>query len=75
MRSSDGAIPGQVQFTQDDDLNLALYYLRALSNIFRWAPDALWAVLAKKTVSSEAFFPSLSHISKLWSTTRTKTRS
>lgn len=60
----DGTAPGLVQFTEDDDLDLALYYLRALSNIFRWAPDAVWAVIARKTISSEAYFPSLSQISK-----------
>lgn len=61
----DGTTPGPGQLTEDDDLDLALYYLRTLSNTFRWSPDAIWAILARKTVSSEAFFPSLSHISKL----------
>lgn len=61
----DGTTPEQGQLTEDDDLDLALYYLRTLSNTFRWSPDAIWAILARKTVSSEAFFPSLSHISKL----------
>ncbi|KAH8910886.1 hypothetical protein BR93DRAFT_943130 [Coniochaeta sp. PMI_546] len=61
---TDGAKPGLVQFTEDDDLDLALYYLRVLSNTFRWAPDAVWAILARKTVSSEAYFPSPSQIKK-----------
>ena len=61
----DGTTSGLLQFTEDDDLDLALYYLGTLSNIFRWAPDAVWAVLARKTVSSEAYFPSLSQISRL----------
>jgi hypothetical protein len=65
VTSTDGAISGLVQFTEEDDLDMALYYLRAISNILRWAPDAVWAVLARKTVSSEAYFPSLSQISKL----------
>ncbi|KAB5536481.1 Dopey, N-terminal-domain-containing protein [Coniochaeta sp. 2T2.1] len=62
--TTDGTTPGLVQFTEDDDLDLALYYLRALSNVLRWAPDAVWGVLARKTVSSEAYFPSLSQISE-----------
>ncbi|KDN65551.1 hypothetical protein CSUB01_03573 [Colletotrichum sublineola] len=42
-------------FTADDDLDVCLYYLRALSNVFRWAPDVIWAVLASTslTVGSE----------------------
>ncbi|KAK1981440.1 Dopey, N-terminal-domain-containing protein [Colletotrichum cereale] len=42
-------------FTADDDLDLCLYYLRTLSNVFRWAPDVIWAVLASTslTVGSE----------------------
>ena len=41
---------GGVEFTAEDDLGLALYYLRTLSNVFRWAPDALWAILARRTL-------------------------
>ncbi|KAK2009636.1 hypothetical protein LZ32DRAFT_620518 [Colletotrichum eremochloae] len=42
-------------FTADDDLDVCLYYLRTLSNVFRWAPDVIWAVLASTslTVGSE----------------------
>jgi hypothetical protein len=39
-----------VAFTEDDDLSLGLYYLRTLSNLFRWAPDAFWGVLATKPI-------------------------
>ena len=42
-----------VDFSNEDDLDLCLYYLRTLSNIFRWAPDALWDVLSKRTVRTE----------------------
>ena len=42
-----------VEFQEDDDLDLALYYLRTLSNLLRWAPEALWAVLARRTVSDD----------------------
>ena len=52
-----------LHFTVDDDLDLGVYYLRSLANIFRWAPDNLWGILAKKTVSSSTY-PSLSQISK-----------
>ncbi|OTB02150.1 hypothetical protein M426DRAFT_322974 [Hypoxylon sp. CI-4A] len=39
-----------VEFSAEDDLDLALYYLRTLSNIFRWAPDAFWGVLATRVI-------------------------
>ncbi|CAK7216411.1 hypothetical protein SCUCBS95973_002803 [Sporothrix curviconia] len=38
---------------EDSDTDMYLYYLRTLSNIFRWAPETLWAVLARRTVSNE----------------------
>lgn len=40
-------------FTEDDDLDLCIYYLRTISNVFRWAPDAIWGILATKTMSPE----------------------
>ncbi len=52
-----------MQFAPDDDLDLGLYYIRALSNVFRWAPETCWAVLAKRTIRSTAYFPPLSEIS------------
>lgn len=45
------ADPPSVKFTDFDDLDLCLYYLRTLSNIFRWSPDIVWGVLASKSVS------------------------
>ncbi|KAI1083019.1 Dopey, N-terminal-domain-containing protein [Whalleya microplaca] len=39
-----------VAFSADDDLDLGLYYLRTLSNLFRWAPDAFWGVLATRMI-------------------------
>ncbi|KAK3341517.1 Dopey, N-terminal-domain-containing protein [Lasiosphaeria hispida] len=56
--SSEGAI----RFVLDDDLDLALYYIRTLSNVLRWAPDTVWAPLAKKSIRSTAYFPPLSEI-------------
>ncbi|GKT41980.1 protein dopey [Colletotrichum spaethianum] len=52
---SAAASASSTTFTADDDLDLCLYYLRTLSNVFRWAPDAIWAVLASTslTVDSE----------------------
>ncbi|KAK0618330.1 putative regulator of reproduction dopa [Bombardia bombarda] len=50
------------QFKGDDDLDLGLYYIRSLSNVLRWAPDAVWSVLARKTVRSTSYFPPLSEI-------------
>lgn len=37
--------------TDEADTDMCLYYLRTLSNIFRWAPETLWAVLARRTIS------------------------
>ncbi|KAI1419630.1 putative regulator of reproduction dopa [Xylaria sp. FL1777] len=34
------------EFSGEDELDLCLYYIRTLSNVLRWAPDALWGVLA-----------------------------
>ena len=41
-----------VTFSEDEDLDLCLYYLRTLSNILACAGDISWAVLASKHVSS-----------------------
>lgn len=54
---------GHVQFTAEDDLDLGLYYLRSLSNVLRWAPDALWGVLAKITLLSNSSYPAIYEIS------------
>lgn len=53
----------QAEFGDTDDLDLCLYYLRTLSNVFRWAPDSIWAVLASRSVSPDTH-PSLPSISK-----------
>ena len=52
------------RFDSSDDLDLCLYYLRTLSNIFRWAPDALWDILARQTLPAEDYQPALSDISE-----------
>lgn len=39
-----------ISFSEDDDFDLGLYYIRTLSNILRWAPDALWGVLATRMI-------------------------
>ncbi|KAK0729152.1 Dopey, N-terminal-domain-containing protein [Apiosordaria backusii] len=44
--------PKDVHFTNEDDLDLGLYYVRALSSVLRWAPDAAWGVLSKRTIRS-----------------------
>lgn len=60
-----GSITGPTtHFTEDDDLSLALYYIRSLSSVLRWSPEAAWAVLAKRFVRSDTFQPPLSEISK-----------
>lgn len=65
LRTQTETAGGRTKFTPTDDLDLGLYYLRSLSNILRWAPDTLWAVLAKKTVASDSEYPHLAEISKL----------
>ncbi|KAI0966368.1 putative regulator of reproduction dopa [Xylaria arbuscula] len=37
-------------FTDEDELDLCLYYIRTLSNVLRWAPDALWGVFATRII-------------------------
>ncbi|KAJ8130775.1 hypothetical protein O1611_g2851 [Lasiodiplodia mahajangana] len=39
-----------VGFSDDDELDLGLYYIHTLSNVLRWAPDALWGVLATRII-------------------------
>ncbi|AEO66016.1 uncharacterized protein THITE_2113735 [Thermothielavioides terrestris NRRL 8126] len=53
---------GSSQFIEEDDLSLALYYVRTLSSVLRWAPEAVWAVLAKRSIKSDACQPPLSEI-------------
>ncbi|KAI1209979.1 Dopey, N-terminal-domain-containing protein [Annulohypoxylon truncatum] len=50
-QASNAVSSGQsIKFEEEDDVELALYYLRTLSNIFRWAPDAFWGVLATSII-------------------------
>lgn len=49
-------------FSGDDELDLGLYYIRTLSNVLRWAPDALWGVLATRII--EGSKQTLSEISE-----------
>lgn len=51
------------EFDEEDDLDLCMYYLRTISNVFRWAPDAFWGILATRVVSPYDF-AGLSEISK-----------
>jgi hypothetical protein len=64
LRRQPDAKSSPSQYTEDDDLSLALYYIRSLSNVLRWAPEGAWAILAKKLVRSDAYQPPLSQISK-----------
>lgn len=57
------AAQGARGFTEEDDLDLCMYYLRTISNVFRWAPDAFWGILATRVVSPDDF-SGLSEISK-----------
>lgn len=64
-----------VEFKAEDDLDLGIYYLRTLSNVFRWAPDAFWGVLATRLIEDQG--PNLAEISEwiathcAWSRTNT----
>lgn len=51
-----------VEFKAEDDLDLGIYYLRTLSNVFRWAPDAFWGVLATRLIEDQG--PNLAEISR-----------
>ena len=65
-----------VEFKAEDDLDLGIYYLRTLSNVFRWAPDAFWGVLATRLIEEQG--PNLAEISRwivthcAWSQTNTQ---
>lgn len=50
LASKASILTQSVEYSTDDDLDLGLYHLRTLSNIFRWAPDAFWGVLATRTI-------------------------
>ncbi|KAH8179988.1 protein dopey [Sarocladium implicatum] len=50
---SEASGPGQIQFSEDDDLELCLYYLRTLSNILRCSSEVSWNVVATKHISFE----------------------
>ncbi|KAG7108828.1 Protein dopey like protein [Verticillium longisporum] len=49
-------------FSDDDDLDTCLYYLRTLSNVFRWAPDAIWSILVSSTLNHNASRPEIARI-------------
>lgn len=49
------AVQETEKFDEEDDLDLCMYYLRTISNVFRWAPDAFWSILATKIVSPDDF--------------------
>ncbi|KAI1866142.1 uncharacterized protein JN550_007831 [Neoarthrinium moseri] len=48
--SSADSAKQSIAFSPDDDLDMGLYYLRTLSNMFRWAPDAFYGVLATRII-------------------------
>jgi hypothetical protein len=52
--------PTPVQFSEDDDLELCLYYLRTLSNIMRCSSEVSWAVVATKHLSFDESVPHIS---------------
>ncbi|KAL6403574.1 Protein dopey [Ilyonectria robusta] len=49
--SSEKPDEDSVTFSEDEDLDLCLYYLRTLSNVLACAGDISWAVLASKHVA------------------------
>jgi len=52
-------------YSEEDDLDQCLYYLRTLSNILRWSSDNMWAALADNTISTDPSYPALYRISRL----------
>ena len=42
-------------FSEDEDLDLCLYYLRSLANILIYAGDISWSILASKHVSFQGY--------------------
>ncbi|KAM0274902.1 hypothetical protein ACHAQH_007754 [Verticillium albo-atrum] len=63
-RNVDGKadLQASVAFSEDDDLDTCLYYLRTLSNVFRWAPDAIWSILVSSTLNPNANRPEIARI-------------
>ncbi|KAF6810329.1 cellular morphogenesis regulator [Colletotrichum sojae] len=59
---SAAATTNSTTFTADDDLDLGLYYLRTLSNVFRWAPDVIWAVLASTSLTVDSEHPEIAQM-------------
>ncbi|KAF5515943.1 Protein dopey [Colletotrichum siamense] len=59
---SPAASAASTTFTADDDLDVCLYYLRTLSNVLRWAPDVIWAVLASTSLTVDAEHPEISQM-------------
>ena len=51
-------------YSDEDDLDQCLYYLRTLSNILRWSSDGMWAALVENTISTDKSHRSLYQISK-----------
>ncbi|KAK7421902.1 hypothetical protein QQX98_001896 [Neonectria punicea] len=51
FESSEQPDKNSVTFSEDEDLDLCLYYLRTLSNILNCAGEISWAVLGSKHVS------------------------
>jgi len=51
-------------YSEEDDLDQCLYYLRTLSNILRWSSDNMWAGLADNTISTDPSYRALYRISQ-----------
>lgn len=49
--ASDEKIPTPREFDEDDDVNLGLYYLRALHHVLQCSGDSAWVVLASKYIT------------------------
>ncbi|OBR15669.1 Cellular morphogenesis regulator [Colletotrichum higginsianum IMI 349063] len=59
---SAAASANSTTFTVDDDLDLCLYYLRTLSNVLRWAPDVIWAVLGSTSLTVDNDHPEIAQM-------------
>lgn len=52
-----------VRVTEDDDLDVCLYYLRTVSNVLRWAPDNVWSILDTTAVPDDSGRPEVQKMS------------
>lgn len=48
---NESPLPDTMAFSEDDDLDICLYYVRVLFNVLRHSGDVSWSILASKHLS------------------------